>query len=76
MCKENTSYEMVPILKVIYVDTVKLVLSDHLKQDIFLAFRTDCCLLFHGIMHYFHSAISHHLSKAISKSPEWRSIKG
>ena len=27
--------------------TVKPVLSDHIKQDIFLAFQTDGCLLVH-----------------------------
>ena len=26
-------------------NTIKPVLSDHIKQDIFLAFQTGCCLL-------------------------------
>ena len=29
------------------VNTVKPVLSDHIKQEIFLAFQTDGCLLLH-----------------------------
>ena len=58
--------------------TVKPVLSIHIKQDIFLAFQTGCCLLLHEssaerpcFLPYFHSAISSHLSIAISISPEW-----
>ena len=60
--------------------TVKPVLSDHIKQDIFLAFQTGGCLLLHkssaecscrSFLHYFHSAISDHLSIAISMTPEW-----
>ena len=59
--------------------TVRPVLSDHIKQDIFLAFQTGGCLLLHersaesscmSFLHYFHSAISNHLSVAISMSPE------
>ena len=45
-----------------------------MKQDIFLAFQTSSCLLLHessSFMHYFHSAISNHLSIAMSMSPEW-----
>ena len=50
-------------------DTVKPVLSDHLKQDIFLAFQTGGCLLLNDpeFLHYFHAAISNHLSE----SPEY-----
>ena len=67
-------------------NTVKPVLSDHIKQDIFLAFQTGGCLLLHEsiaersvlvqkarklcFLQYFHSAISNHLSIAISMSPE------
>ena len=49
------------------LSTVKPVLSDHLQQDIVLAFQTGGCLLLHegsaesssmSFMHYFHSAIS------------------
>ena len=67
-------------------------LSDHIKQDIVLAFQTGGCLLLHessreSFLHYFHSAISNHLSEKpelylvlyghrghlgyISMSPEW-----
>ena len=51
--------------------TVKTVLSNHIKQDIFLAFQTGGCLLLHessaessrrSFLHYFHAAISNHLS--------------
>ena len=61
-------------------NTVKPVLSDHIKLDIFLAFQTGGCLLLHessaentcrSFLHYFHAAISNHLSIAISMSPEW-----
>ena len=60
--------------------TVKPVLSDHIKQDIFLAFQTGGCLIRHEssaessclrFLHYFHSAISNHLSMVISMSPKW-----
>ena len=59
---------------------VKPVLSDHIKQDIFSVFQTDGCLLLHessadsfqmSFLHFFHSAISNHLSIAISMSPKW-----
>ena len=49
--------------------TVKPVLSNHTKRDIFLAFQTGYCLLLHesiaesscmSFLHYFHSAISNH----------------
>ena len=60
-------------------------LSDHIKQDIFLAFQTGGCLLLDesiaesscillhesSVESYFHSAIGNHLSIAISMSPEW-----
>ena len=58
------------------ITTVKPVLSDHIKQEIFLAFQTGGCLLLHessaerGSAH-FHSAISNHLSIVISMLPEW-----
>ena len=56
--------------------TVKPILSDHIKQDIVLAFQTGGFLLPHessaeSFLCYFHSAISNHLSIAISMSPEW-----
>ena len=60
--------------------TVKPVLSDHIKQNIFLAFQTGGCLLLHessaesscrSFLHFFHSVISSHLSIVISMSPEW-----
>ena len=60
--------------------TVKPVLSDHIKQDIFLDFQTGGCLLLHesstrsscrSFLHYFHSAISNHLSIVISMLPDW-----
>ena len=59
--------------------TVKPVFSEHIKQDIFLAFQTGGCLLQHersaestcmSFLHFFHSAISNHLSIAMSMSPE------
>ena len=49
--------------------------SNHIKQDIFLAFQTDDCLLLHessaessykGFLHYFHSAISNHLNSDVN----------
>ena len=55
-------------------NTVKPVLSDHMKQDICFAFQTGGCLLLHesrSFLRYFHSAISNYLSIAISMSPEW-----
>ena len=59
--------------------TVKPVLSDHRKQDVFLAFQTGGCLLLHESrtessylsICYFHSAISKHPCIAISMSPQW-----
>ena len=57
-------------------------LSEHIQQDIFLAFQTGGDLLLHersaesscmSFLHYFHSAISNHLSIAIS--PEWMVAK-
>ena len=55
--------------------TVKPLLSDHIKQDMFLAFQTDLCLLLIpaklSALLLFHAAISNHLSIAISMSPEW-----
>ena len=46
--------------------TVKPVLRDHIKQDIFLAFQTGSCLLLHEssaerFLHYFYAAISNYL---------------
>ena len=65
--------------------TVNLVLSDHIQQDIFLAFHAGGCLLLHessaessaaeALCNYFHSAISNQLSIAISMSPEWMVLK-
>ena len=55
-------------------------LSDHIQQHIFWTLQTGGCLLLHessadsscmSFLHYFHSAISNHLSIAISMSPEW-----
>ena len=60
--------------------TVKPVLSDHKKKDIFLAFHTGGWLLLFessaessctSFLYYFHSTISSHLSIAISMIPEW-----
>ena len=59
--------------------TAKLVLSGHIKQDIYLGFQTGDCLMLHessaeicgSFLHYFHLAICKHLSIAISVSPEW-----
>ena len=54
--------------------------NDHIKQDIFLAFQTSGYLLLHessaesspmNFLQYFHSAISNHLSIAMSMSPEY-----
>ena len=66
----------VRILKITKI-TVRPVLSDHIKQDIFWLFRqvvAYCCMIVvqkaHAFLHYFHSAISSHLSIAISISPE------
>ena len=55
--------------------------NGHIKQDIFRLFQTGRpgCLLLHdssaesscmSFLHYFHSAISNHLSIAMSMSPE------
>ena len=58
-------------------NTVKPVLSNHIKQDINLAFQTCGCLLLNessaesSFLRYFHSAISKHLSIEISMSSEW-----
>ena len=59
----------------------KPVLSDHIKQDIFLAIQTGGCLLLYEssaessrsrvFLCYFHAAISNNLSIAISMSSEW-----
>ena len=54
-------------------------LSDHIKQDIFLAFQIGGCLFVHessaesscrSFLHYFYAQISNHLSIAISMSPD------
>ena len=58
-------------------------ISDHIQQDIFLAFQAGDCLLLNdsadssciSFLHYFHSAISNHLSIEISMSPEWMVAK-
>ena len=63
----------------IKIGIVKPVLSNHIKQDIFLAFHTGGCLLLHessaesscrSFLRYFHAAINNHLSMLISMSPE------
>ena len=55
-----------------FVSTVKPVLRDHIKQDIFLAFQIGGCLLLHvKVVQSAFRAISNHLSIAISMSPEW-----
>ena len=36
-------------MKTLVFYTVKPVLSDHIKQDMFLAFQKGCCLLLHEI---------------------------
>ena len=56
-------------------NTVKPVLSDHMKLDICLAFIqvvANCCMkvVQQSFLCYFNSAISNHLYKAISMSPE------
>ena len=66
--------------------TVKPVLSDHIKQDIFFFFFrqvvASCYMkvvqkglpagaFSRSFLHYFHSAISNHLSITISMSTEW-----
>ena len=58
--------------------TVKPVLSNHMKQDLFLTFQADGCLLLDEssaesscFLLYFQSAINNHMSVAISMSPEW-----
>ena len=58
--------------------TIKPVLSEHIQQDILLAFfQTGGCLLLNessaesSFLHYFLSAISNHRSIAIFMSPEW-----
>ena len=68
----------------VYLDkcsnTLKPVLSDHIKQDKFLPFQTGGCLLLYkssaesssmSFLHSFHSVISSHLSIVISILPEW-----
>ena len=62
--------------------TVNPVLSDHIKQDIFFfAFQTGGRSLLNessaesSVLRHFHSAISNHLSKVISMSPEWMVAK-
>ena len=58
---------------------VKPALSDHIKQDIFLAFQAGGCILLHessaesscSFLCYFHTVISNHLSIVIFMSPEW-----
>ena len=68
------------------VGTVKPVLSDHIKIQIFGFSDTHLpggCLLLQessaensclSFLHYFHSAISNHLSIGMSMSPEWMVI--
>ena len=53
------------------LNTVKPVLSDHIKQDIVLAFRTSGCLLLHESSAFSNKQPVNHLSIAISMSPEW-----
>ena len=52
-------------------------LSDQIKQDMFLAFQTGGCLLLHesSFLCYLHSAMSNHLSIAISIHLNGRSLK-
>ena len=65
---------------IIFIITVKPVLSSHIKHDIFLAFQTGGCLLLHessaessciSFLYYFQSAISNHLSIGMSMCSEW-----
>ena len=58
------------IIPILHKDTVKPVFSDHITQDICLAFQTGGCLLLPESRAE-SSAISNHLSIAISMSPEW-----
>ena len=59
------------------VYTIKLVLSEHIKQDIFLAFQAGGCLLLHessaesSCGTFIQQYLSSHLSIGISMSPEW-----
>ena len=59
------------IIPILHKDTVIPVFSDHITQDICFAFQTGGCLLLHESRARLHSAISNHLSIAISMSPEW-----
>ena len=49
------------------INTVKPVLNDHIKQDIFLAFQTGGCLLLHETVHlksfHFASNLNDHIVK-------------
>ena len=67
------------VIKRLRCITVKPVLSDHVKQDMFLAFQTGGHLLLNESsaesFRYFHSTISNHLSITISMSPEWTVAK-
>ena len=57
-------------------NTVESVFSEHIQQDIFLAFKKGGCLLLHeSSAESLHSSISNHLSIAISMSPEWMVAK-
>ena len=80
-CPVDTPY-VLPSMKIIIVVKPVIYIGDHIKQDIFLAFQTGCCLLLHessaqssasytSFLHYFHSAISNHLQITISVSSEW-----
>ena len=68
----------------LFAYTVKPVLSDHILYKIyFLLFRQVVAYLLYessaesscSFLHYFHSAISSHLSIGISMSPEWMVAK-
>ena len=78
--KQGTIYDLCqkktcPQCFKMYTCTVKPVSSDHIKQDIFLAFQTGGCLLLRErcmtFLHYFHSSIHNRLSIAISMSAKW-----
>ena len=76
---KNADPDQSEILRFFLYNTVKPVFSDNIKRDIFLAFQTGGYLLLHensaessyvSFLHYFHPAISNHMSVAMLMSPE------
>ena len=70
---EDLTVSKAKLTHLLVYGTVKPVLSDHIKQDIFLAFQTGGCLLLYesSSSALLYSAVSSYLSIAISMSPEW-----